>query len=683
MAKYRIGIDVGGTFTHAVALNNDTYELVGQVKVPTTHKDQNGVAAGIISSLKKLMSDIHIDPENVIFIAHSTTQATNALLEGDVACVGIIGMGSGLEGKRARKEADLGRVELEGGKSITTHYRFLDSSGLDVGEMNKAVDSLIKDGAEVIVAAEAFSVDDPDNEKKVVGLALDRGIPAVGTHEISGLYGLRIRTRTAVINASIMPKMMSAAVATEKCVKEIGIKAPLMIMRSDGGVMSIEQMKKRPILTILSGPAAGIASALLYVKISDGIFLEVGGTSTDIAVIRNGKAVVRSAEIGGYKLFLRTLDSRTIGIAGGSIPKFNGPDVVSVGPRSAHIAGLVYSCFAPDGEDESKITLTATCAANFLGYVSPGDWAFGNRDKAGAALSKIGDPETVAKDILKTASEKVIKVLRQLIKDYGIERQQSVLIGGGGGAAAIVPFVASEMKLPFRIAENHAVISAIGAALAMVTDTVERSCSDPSESDIIKIRKEAEDSVIGMGASAGTVEVAVEIDKQKNILRAVACGATELREKDLFIRELSEAEQRKIAAGSMNVDEPEAKITAGTKYFNVWQAEHERKGFMGLLREKTYPARVIDREGIIRLSDNNASIFETEAAKASGALNRLLEKHMSYGDAGRTLPRARVLAGPRIIDLSGLQNPEQMASLLNIETGNMRHDDMVVLILGL
>ena len=117
----RVGIDVGGTHTKAVALDNDTHEIIGQSIVMTTHDHEMGVAAGVIECFENCLTKNNISPDDVVFIAHSTTQATNALLEGDVAKVGIFGIGSGgLEGFLAKRQSNVPDIDLGTGRYIRT-----------------------------------------------------------------------------------------------------------------------------------------------------------------------------------------------------------------------------------------------------------------------------------------------------------------------------------------------------------------------------------------------------------------------------------------------------------------------------------------------------------------------------------------------------------------------------------
>jgi N-methylhydantoinase A/oxoprolinase/acetone carboxylase beta subunit len=709
--RIRIGIDVGGTFTHAVAIDASTLEIVAQEKVPTTHRHERGVAAGIVESLFNLLREGHIAPEEIVLIAHSTTQATNALLEGDVAPVGIVGMAAGLGRRRARNQTRLGDIELAPGRFLHTFHVFIDTTnGLTEEQVSRAVDDLLAQGAAVIVASAAFSVEDPHCEEVVVEHCRKRGLLCTSACQISQLYGLRTRTRTAVINASMLPKMLETADMTETSVREAGIRAPLMIMRSDGGVMDINEMRRRPILTMLSGPAAGVAAALMYARISDGVFLEVGGTSTDISAIRNGKSLVRSAVVGGHRLYLRTLDVRTLGVAGGSLPRTQGHNIVDVGPRSAHIAQVGYAAFQDDlpreltvehfqplegdpadyvrlnSPDGRVVSVTPTCVSNFLGLVPEGDCARGNPESIQAAMGALcrsmrRDPTQLADEYMTKATTKVRQVVEEMIEDYELDPQLLTLTGGGGGAAAIVPFTARAMGMPFDIAPNSAVISAIGVALALVRDTIEKTVVSPTEKDILQIRREAEEAVVRMGAAPETVEVQIEIDAQKNILRASATGTTELRTRDLAKSALSDAELEARVRQSLRGEVETIDRVAEVGNLCIYCALTLTRRLGGLLVRRDPQIRVIDREGIIRLQLRRGDCLAGTRGAVMGGLREFFEKHTIYGDAGREFPDVYLVFRGRILDLSGLMNIEQILSLAQVETASVADSEPMAAII--
>jgi len=166
MAKkaIRVGIDVGGTHTKAVAIDNATHEIIGKGSVMTTHDDEMGVATGVIEAFKLCLTANNIDPEDVIFIAHSTTQATNALLEGDVADVGIIGMGKGgFGGMLAKKQSKIDDIDLGTGRIIKIHHSYLKQKDVNDRNVEAVISDLQQKGANVIVASKAFGVDDLTN----------------------------------------------------------------------------------------------------------------------------------------------------------------------------------------------------------------------------------------------------------------------------------------------------------------------------------------------------------------------------------------------------------------------------------------------------------------------------------------------------------------------------------------
>jgi len=699
----RIGIDVGGTFTDAVALEDRTGELLGQVKTPTTHSAPEGVALGIVQALQQLMQTVGIAPEQVRFIAHGTTQATNALLEGDVALVGIVATGKGLEGARVRSETQVGSLELAPGKRLETFHSFVETE-----EYGAAVRLLKQRGAGVIVAASAFSVDDPALEQKIVAAANEEGLAATGTYEISSLYGLRVRTRTAVINASILPRMVETADMTERSVQATGIPAPLMIMRCDGGVMTVGEVRRRPILTLLSGPAAGVAGALMYEKLSQGLFLEVGGTSVDISAVRDGRVMVDYAEVGGHKTYVRSLDVRTVGVAGGSLLRLNKGRITDVGPRSAHIAGLEYAVyadpadivcpalesFAPrpgDPEDYLRVrcsnglsfALTTACAANLLGLVRPEHYAYGNAESARLAFAPLaerlgGTVEEAAQEVLRVAGAKVTPVIEALLQHYKLEKRSTTLIGGGGGAAALVPALGAALGMDWRLARNHQVISPIGVALALVRETVERTLPSPTQQDILRVRREAEEAALRSGAAEGTIEVHVEVDPVRNLVRAIATGATELRARDNVAETRPEAELQAIAAAA--IGSPTVKTVAHVGGWWVFEGILTEKALFGLMRKERHHFRVLDNEGIVRLAKEGLTVQVSPVEKWQTALDQVLKSATTYGDSGAVLPDLYLLCGSRLIDLSGLQTHSQITTLATTELAGYSPDDPLALL---
>ena len=710
MRQVRIGIDVGGTFTDAVAIDNATYEIIAKEKIPTTHDSKEGVAEGIIHVLQNILRKNGIAPEEVVFIAHGTTQATNALLEGDVAKTGILAIGSGLEAARTKSVSNIGNIPLAPGKELKTVFEFVetDDAKSSAEEISAKIDALKSKGAEVIVATEAYSVDEPDNEKFVVKTARGKKIYATAGHEVSKLYGLKVRTRTAVVNGSLIPRMMETADMTESCVKRSGIPSSLMIMRCDGGVMTIDEVRHRPILTMLSGLAAGVAGVLMYEKLSDGIFLEAGGTSTDISVVKDGRVMVRYGEIGGHKTYLSSLDVRTLGVAGGSMIRIENGKITDVGPRSAHIAGLPYEIFSDKltnpkleliapladddkafamvkGADGRKVSLTLAGAANLLGSVPEGDYAF-SRDKENArvAWQALGDvigcsAEDAARQAMEKASEKIWAIVSRLITDYKLSPELLCLAGGGGSGGVVVPYLGNKMNVQWKIVKNAPIISTIGVAMAMVREVIERTVANPTEHDIKSIRHEALEQVMKSGASESTVEIAIEIDKKANILRAVATGATEFKMSDAINKTLTKSELHEVATKSLHLPAEKVSEVAAVGKWHIFDGLYTKK-FLGIFSTKKHMVRVLDRNGVVCLQREGLGVIVTTKPKLKEDIQTLFEETISYDTVGEQLPGLFAYYGEKQIDLSGLASREQIISVLETELDMLSNEERIILL---
>jgi N-methylhydantoinase A len=699
-SAYRIGIDVGGTFTKAALLDNRTHAVLARSSVHTTHHHERGVAAGVVEVFRQVLKEARVAPESVVFLAHSTTQATNALLEGDVAHVGVVGMAPAKAAKLASQQARIDPIELAAGKVLKTSNRFLISGTLTEHEAEQAVRAMVQEGAAVIVASAAFGVDDTSSEEMVRDVAQRSGLVTTCGHEITKLYGLSTRTKTAVINASILPKMIATANMTEASVRESGITAPLMIMRGDGGVMDIHEMLRRPALTMLSGPAASVAGALMHTRMSDGIYFEVGGTSTNVGVVKDGRPSVAYARVGGHETFVNSLDIRVIGVAGGSLVRAH-PDagIVDVGPRSAHIAGLPYAAFAspadfdgarviqfePSGGEGveyvaieacsgQRYAVTSTCAANALGLVDSAMHAYADPAAACHAFDLLArylhsDVEAVATAVLDRAVSKLVPVLESLSAEYRLDPDQQTLIGVGGGVGALIRHLANRTGHKYAVPKDAEIISSIGAALAMVREVVERIIPNPTPDDLLAIRKEALDAAARLGANSTGIDVSVEVDKATGRVRAVAVGSAEMQSKRAEDC-IDEHEARRIAAQSLALAPDSIVLRAEIPTMRVYATAAD--GFA--------PVRVIDHQGRIRIQRSAAMAEATSGRNCIRSLTELRRQQLANPSQSPDFGGAFVLYDRHVVDLCSIPDFEQAAALARDELLRVAADTPTLII---
>lgn len=699
----RMGIDVGGTHTKAVAIDNATHEIIGKSSVKTTHDDPRGVAAGVVRSFENCLRENQISPDDVVFVAHSTTQATNALIEGDVAKVGVIGMAKGgIEGWLAKRQTRLNDINLGNGKKIEIVNDFVPVKQLTMDRIEHSIGDLEMQGAKVLVSSMAFGVDNGEPEKVVYEAASEMDIPTTMASDITKLYGLTRRTRTAAINASILPKMLDTANSTEGSVREAGVHVPLMIMRGDGGVMEITEMKKRPVLTMLSGPAASVMGSLMYLRASNGVYFEVGGTTTNIGVIRNGRPAIDYSIVGGHPTYISSLDVRVLGCAGGSMVRADKSGILDVGPRSAHIAGLDYAVFTPTEEivgprveffspkpgdpadyvkvvmeNGKEVTITNSCAANVLGLVQPDHFSYGNVESARKAMQALADycqttVEDIAQQIMERSYAKIEPVILELADKYKLEKDQISLVGVGGGASSLIVYFSNKMGVKYSIPENAEVISSIGVALAMVRDVVERIIPSPSKEDIRAIKNEAMNKAIESGATPESVEIHIEIDPQTSKVTAIATGSTEVKATDLT-KEVDAVEAAEIAAEDMRTTPAGVELLNSTDFFYVYgeQGHAELPG----------QVRIIDKKGFIKVQRGNAMSMKTTAANYMQAVEHLWDAMAVYQTELIARPEFYLCMGARVADFSATEL-DQLHLLTDLEVSTLEPDQEVIVVAG-
>jgi N-methylhydantoinase A/oxoprolinase/acetone carboxylase beta subunit len=312
-----LGIDTGGTYTDAVLYDETHRTVVMKAKSPTTHHD---LAIGICGAIDAVLASAGIDPRQIELVSLSTTLATNALVEGKgrpVAAV-IIGFDSDVVERAGLAEA-LGSdpaIILDGGH---------DPHGAQAAPLDLA--SLAAQVAEVDARVEAFavtaqfSVRNPEHELAAAEVIRNvTGKPVTLSHHLSARLNGPKRAVTAVLNARLISIIDGLVHTTRRALDERGVHAPLMVVRGDGSLVSAAFVRERPIETILSGPAASLVGAAHLTGLDDAIISDIGGTTTDIAVLRGGVPEVSpdGATVGGHQTMVSAVAMHTHGLGGDS-----------------------------------------------------------------------------------------------------------------------------------------------------------------------------------------------------------------------------------------------------------------------------------------------------------------------------------------------------------------------------
>jgi N-methylhydantoinase A/oxoprolinase/acetone carboxylase beta subunit len=504
----RLGIDVGGTNTDAVVLD-DQANLLARFKSPTTPD----VMSGVRNALHGLVSEHpELDLGSIRNAMLGTTACTNAILERrNLNRVGLIRVGAPATlailpyvGWPAQlKEAVGGHYAVVGGGH---EYDGREIGPLDTDAIRKAAESF-RGQVDSVAVVSVFSPVDAGHEERAAEILLDvlGDLPVTYSHEI-GSIGLLERENASILNAAVVRAARVAASGFENALKEHGIQARMFFSQNDGTLMALEYAIRYPILTVASGPSNSIRGAAFLSRLRDAIVVDVGGTSTDVGILVNGfpRESSIAVEIGGVRTNFRMPDLISIALGGGTRVHQNGalrlgPD--SVGYRITE-EGIVFG--------GSTLTLSDVAVAS--GQAVMGD--------AVRVVSLDRELVSEATAHIRNACETVIDRMKTSAQPMPV-----VLVGGG---SVIVPddlVGASEVLRP----QNFDVANAIGAAIAQCSGEIERvfSLDEHTRDEAMEIaRQMAHDEAVRAGAEAGSVEI---VDVHEVPLAYLPGNATRIR----------------------------------------------------------------------------------------------------------------------------------------------------------
>ncbi|PYE14716.1 N-methylhydantoinase A [Williamsia limnetica] len=527
--RYRLGVDVGGTFTDVLLLE-ETSGTTFRAKTPSTPADQS---IGVMNGVTKVCAEAGIDFAEVGQVLHGTTVATNAILQNKGAKVGLVttdGFRQVLQIARSFVPGGLAGwiiwpkpeplAKLEDTVEVVGRLAADGSevTALDEGQARAALSSLSGAGIEALTISLINSYANDAHEKQVAAWAAEElpGVPvSISSHVLPEMREYE-RTLTTVANSYVQPEVARYVRNLDATLRDKGIEAPLSILRSDGGLVQSAKAAEDPVSLLLSGPAGGVTGAVWFAEqagFADFLTFDMGGTSTDVALVLNGEPRIgRETKVGDLAVRATSVDVRTVGAGGGSIAHV--PELTKalrVGPQSAG-ADPGPAAYGSGGTEP-----TVTDANVVLGYL-PSELAGGevslDVDAARRAVATVADamglesPEVAAAGIVDIVNENMFGALRLVSVQQGFDPRDFALVSFGGAG----PLHANALgrltgSWPVIVPPSPGVLCAYGDATTCLRDesarTMIRAFSETTDDELRTALDELAESAAARLAAEG------------------------------------------------------------------------------------------------------------------------------------------------------------------------------------
>jgi N-methylhydantoinase A len=449
--SYRVGVDVGGTFTDLMLFDEESGRY-WRHKTPSTPHDPS---EAVLSGIAAICAQGGVDPQSVAQIMHGTTVATNVILEGKGARVGLVtteGFKQILHLARSQTPGPLAgwmiMIKPEPPATLADTREVperMSAQGTVVRELDEAaaektMQELVASGIESLTISLINSFANADHEKRLKAIAqrVAPNLPVTISSEVLPEFREYERALTAAMNAYVKPKVRTYVANLDSHLKEQGVSARLNILRSDAGLMTAETTEENPVYTLMSGPSGGVAGALhlaLRAGFPNILTFDMGGTSTDVALCMGEPNIARETVLGYFPVKVPSVDVRSVGAGGGSIAHVPAlTKALRVGPQSA---GAVPgpACYSKGGTEPTVTDANVVC-----GYLPPsllgGEMQL-DGEAAKAAVQKIADAtglelNQAAEGILRIVNENMFGALRLVSVQKGYDPREFALMAFGG-----------------------------------------------------------------------------------------------------------------------------------------------------------------------------------------------------------------------------------------------------------